>query len=92
MTRPYELVRDYDGYWFTRYMEDDMPDPYACSVCDRHITDLNNCWIQVKGWTRKRSQGGANQIALSVPQGVLMCNACMSEQQAGEVPGQQTLA
>lgn len=63
----------------------------SCSSCGRELKPHENPWVEVKGWERKRSQGGTNHVALRKNTGVIMCPECMILLQRGLSPDQMTL-
>jgi len=44
-------------------------------------------WSEVRGWTHRRSAGGANQITQRRETGRWACKLCGRDLQAGRVPG-----
>ena len=48
-----------------------------CCACDAEIQPSWTFYEEVTGWTKKRSQGGSNAVAMRSPTGRVMCRGCM---------------
>jgi uncharacterized protein YlaI len=61
-----------------------QPHQYECSKCKRMIDERRQeVWQALKGWEKKRRQGGTNHVALRRPLHEFMCNNCMTNLLSG---------
>lgn len=66
-----------------------------CSFCETPLdSGSKQTYQQVTGWTRKRTGGGTNQVALAEPVAAFACGPCISLRTARNtnlIQGQETL-
>lgn len=64
-----------------------------CSACGKPVHDgeRNTMFVEVIGWTRRRAQGGANQITFRRETGKVAHGRCISAQRQGISPNQESL-
>lgn len=73
-------------------MEAWQPHHFQCSECGEWKDErYETVWQAVRGWEKKRNQGGTNHVALRRPLPESMCNGCMTKLQAGVDARQESL-
>lgn len=63
-----------------------------CVECDEEISVRDtNLLTEVRGWSRRRADGGQNHVISRVETGRYMCGACATRLRAGLIDGQEPL-
>lgn len=61
-----------------------------CFYCNTEVPD-SLLWWEVKGWVKKREQGGTNALVAEHRTGVKACVVCVTKLKDGVSPNQLTL-
>lgn len=56
---------------------------WRCDECSTEGRSDAEAWFEVRGWTRPRTEGGANHIALAERTGATLCGSCMALRKSG---------
>jgi hypothetical protein len=64
-----------------------------CVDCDKPVDPLHdeNCLNEVRGWERKRLQGGQNHVRFREETGRFMCGSCATKRTYAGHPSQGVL-
>lgn len=64
----------------------------VCRYCKRAVDpDAPDIHQRVRGWIRKREQGGANAIVGREVAEIYACRKCIGDLKAGRTPGQVSM-
>lgn len=64
-----------------------------CAVCDKTLTSTKEIGAYgVKGWEKKRKEGGTNHLLFREQTGEFMCSTCLVKKTYLVSPDQLTLA